>query len=266
MIRIVFWVCAGWMLFPALAAKPTLNFYTEISPPGNYLDESGILVGSSVEMIEELNRIASYRVKSHVYPWTRAYQKVLKTPNSAIFSISRTPEREDSFHWVGPLLRVKWVLYKHRESNISISNLEEAKQLTSIAATRNDAKADYLLSLGFKNLDLSEDNIGRMRKLYANHNDVILTSNLGVERLAELALQDPKQLEVALEVKASDIYLAFNKQTEQQIVDEYAQAFEALQGSPIYYEILVKWYGEKATHDIYQSIGLSLAFTERHYH
>ncbi|MBE0364692.1 polar amino acid transport system substrate-binding protein [Pseudoalteromonas ulvae UL12] len=266
MIKLVFWMCIGWLFFPAHATKPTLNFYTEISPPGNYLDESGILVGSSVEMIEELNRIASYRVKSHVFPWTRAYQKVLKRPNSAIFSISRTPQREDLFHWVGPLLRVKWVLYKHRDSQIEIANLDDAKQLTSIAATRNDAKADYLLSLGFKNLDLSEDNIGRMRKLYANHNDVILTSNLGVERLAELALQDPEHLEIALEVKSSDIYLAFNKETDQQIIDDYKRAFEVLQKSPIYYEILVKWYGEKATHEIFQSIGLKWAFTERTYH
>ncbi|AXT31805.1 amino acid ABC transporter substrate-binding protein [Pseudoalteromonas tunicata] len=248
---IVLSLCFSCVTF---AQKPSLNFYTEISPPGNYLDESGILVGSSVEMIEELNRLAGYRVKTKVMPWTRAFNTVLKTPNTALFSTSRTSEREQQFHWIGPLLRVKWVLYKHYSSALKINSLEDAKQIHSIAATRNDAKANYLLSLGFNNLDLSEDNVARMRKLYANHNDVILTTNLGVQRLAELAFLDPNELEPALEIKANDIYLAFTKDTDTEIIEAYQKAYRQLFQSAVYYEIIVKWYGEKPAQEIIKSL------------
>lgn len=254
MVRIFCALIGLYFSCSTFAQKPTLNFYTEVSPPGNYLNESGILVGSSVEMIEELNRLAGYRVKSHVVPWTRAINTVLNTPDTALYSTSRTTEREDQFHWIGPLLRVKWVLYKHRRSSLKIATLEEAKKLGSIAATRNDAKANYLLSLGFNNLDLSEDNFGRIRKLYANHNDVILTTNLGIQRLAELALLDPKELEPAFEIKSNSLYLAFSKQTDPQIIEAYQQAFEQLSRSLVYYEILVKWYGEKPAQDIINSL------------
>lgn len=226
----------------ALAAVP-LQFYTEVSPPGNYLDANGELVGSSVDMVDALNRLTGYEVDYHVVPWTRGLDIVSNTANTALFSTSKTKNRQAMFHWIGPLLQVQWVLYKHRDAAITINSLAEAKNLRAIGANKNDAKSDYLLDQGFTNLDLSEDIMVKMRRLFAGKTDLILSSNLGIYEYARLAKVDPTQLVPAWQLKQVDIYLAFSLGTDQKIISAYQQAYRKLRASSEFYQINERWFG-----------------------
>mgnify|MGYP002712677078 FL=1 len=41
------------------------------------------------------------------FPWSRLQQLAEKTPGFAVFSLSRTPEREPKYKWVGPLSEIQ---------------------------------------------------------------------------------------------------------------------------------------------------------------
>ena len=77
---------------------------TEDYPPFNMQGEGGKIVGLSTEVVEELFKRAGVEYKLTLMPWKRAYEDTLGTPNTALYSTTRTPEREALFKWVGPLV------------------------------------------------------------------------------------------------------------------------------------------------------------------
>ncbi|BBQ54171.1 hypothetical protein WP2S18C03_32520 [Aeromonas veronii] len=84
----------------AAQAAP-LNVMTEDYPPFNMQGEGGKIVGLSTEVVEELFKRAGVEYKITLMPWKRAYEDTLSTPNTALYSTTRTPERETLFKWVG---------------------------------------------------------------------------------------------------------------------------------------------------------------------
>jgi polar amino acid transport system substrate-binding protein len=82
---------------------PQVTFYTESYPPANYM-ENDKLVGISVESLKLMwANLGMSEQNVFLVPWARGYRNVLKTPNSALFTMSRTYAREHLFKWVGPL-------------------------------------------------------------------------------------------------------------------------------------------------------------------
>ncbi|MFH0966704.1 MAG: hypothetical protein V1862_03350 [Methanobacteriota archaeon] len=58
-------------------------------------------------------------------PWNEAYKKAITDPNTAIFAIAKTPDRENLFQWVGPVLLYNISLYSKRSKNITITSNDE---------------------------------------------------------------------------------------------------------------------------------------------
>ena len=54
-------------------------------------------------VIEILSRLGGEQTEIQILPWTRAYRYLTQGPNTMIFSVGRTSDREDLFHWVGPV-------------------------------------------------------------------------------------------------------------------------------------------------------------------
>lgn len=69
---------------------------TENLPPYNY--KEGIAVkGVATEVVQALLKEVGLQADIHVLSWVRAYLKALEQPNVLIFSLVRTPEREEHF-------------------------------------------------------------------------------------------------------------------------------------------------------------------------
>jgi polar amino acid transport system substrate-binding protein len=60
-------------------------------------------------------------------PWARAYKQIINKPNKILFSMTRTPQREYLFKWVGPIANNSFVFYARSDSKITINSLEDAK-------------------------------------------------------------------------------------------------------------------------------------------
>ena len=83
------------------ANSEEIKVVTEHFPPYQIAEEGKPVRGVNVEFIKALLNEVNVDTDINVYPWARAYSMALTYPNVLIFSISRVPEREHLFHWIG---------------------------------------------------------------------------------------------------------------------------------------------------------------------
>ncbi len=95
-----------------------VNVVTEDAYPFQYIKNNKI-VGPTTDLVKKLLTEAHVDYEINMYPWARAYNLALSKPNTIIYSIARTKEREDKFLWIGSLMQLKYALYGLE--NITIS-------------------------------------------------------------------------------------------------------------------------------------------------
>ncbi|MQA18826.1 transporter substrate-binding domain-containing protein [Rugamonas sp. FT103W] len=117
--------------FAARASEP-LVLYTEEYPPFNWTDRTtGSATGLSTDIVVELMRRADTLASvPMLMPWARAMALTSKNTNTCLFSMARTPERETSFAWIGPVGRNEWVMYARAEDHIRLTSLADARPYT----------------------------------------------------------------------------------------------------------------------------------------
>lgn len=132
---------------PVVAALARYDFLTEENAPLNYLDSSGKLSGISVALMDRLlEQIGSDRNRAdfQVLSWARAYQSATTKRRQVLFAVSRTPEREELFHWVGPIYRANVVLLGRKGAQ---TNTDLRRLAGKICAVREDVGHQQLRRL-----------------------------------------------------------------------------------------------------------------------
>ncbi len=103
------------LLLPAVIGARDLAIISENNPPFNFI-KHGTLTGSSMEIVREtlcrMNRTDTIQILT----WAWGFNLALSRPNVALFSTACTNQRENLFHWVGPLYRVRFGFYAKKES------------------------------------------------------------------------------------------------------------------------------------------------------
>lgn len=87
---------------PALAASAAMRLATTDLPP-YAIEGGGERPGAIVELVRELGRRAGMPANVEFVPWKRAVFMAGSMPRAAVFPLTRTPEREQSFRWLVPL-------------------------------------------------------------------------------------------------------------------------------------------------------------------
>ncbi|MCL9780628.1 ABC transporter substrate-binding protein [Vibrio sp. S4M6] len=213
-------------LSPTSFAQSHLNIMTEDWPPLNYR-EGKVAVGPAVELVEQAQKILKQNSKIAILPWKRAYQEVLNTKNTMLFSMSRTKERENLFKWVGPIAAKKYAFFAKAGSNIKLSNIESAKAYR-IGVQNGGVTEEYIKSQNFTKVDpilKTKQNLdkllnGRINLWYEGSSTVYDT--LKKEGLPENTVEE------VLVAKTQHLYMAFNKETLQKEIDQWQQALLTL--------------------------------------
>jgi polar amino acid transport system substrate-binding protein len=217
-----------------------LTVISEDNPPFNFIKE-GVFTGSSTEVVREIMRRLDLRAKIQVLTWARAYQLALNQPNVVLFSTARTAERENLFHWVGPIYRVRFGFYARRGVGPYLTCLADAKKVTAIATYKDDVREQLLKTLGFTNLDSSKSPASNLKKLLAGRVDLWLYSNLGVPSVARQIGIDPAEVELVLPFKDINVYIAVSKGTPRVVVDQWQAALDAMKREGRFEEISKQW-------------------------
>ena len=168
--------------------------------------------------------------------------------NVLLYSVTRKPERETLFKWVGPIAQNRKYLFRLKaRTDIQVSSLEDAKAYV-VGAVRDSSMAEQLLGMGFasgKNLDLVSDKTLNTRRMYASRIDLIANTKLGMKQQMRSLGYEGNRVVIAIALPDSaDYYLAFNTQTPDYIVEQFQTALETLKSNGEY-DRLVSEFLEK---------------------
>jgi polar amino acid transport system substrate-binding protein len=97
---------------------------TQFAP--NYFLQDGQWTGLDVQLAEAVIREAGYVPEYHELPWSRALAYMQSGQVDMMMNLSRTPDREEFMHFIGPERISKRVLVVRRENlNLPISSLDD---------------------------------------------------------------------------------------------------------------------------------------------
>jgi polar amino acid transport system substrate-binding protein len=242
------------LLFAALAclslravAGDTLQIVTEELPPYN-MTQDGRLTGMSTEVVQAVLEEIGLQASIQSMPWARAYDIALNAENVLIYSITRTAQRENLFKWVGVVAPMHWYLYARPESQISLNNLDQARQY-QIATVKDDAGEQYLKAKGFtvgKNLQSNNKYQYNYEKLKLGRVDLWISIELNALYLIRQAGEDPATMVVPV-LSLPDLgaggglKMAFSLQTPDAVVERFRQGLQAIRSNGTYDAIARKW-------------------------
>ncbi len=222
----------GGLLFSMLcltqiAHADTIVVVTEDNYPLSY-EENGQVVGQATELVKETLDGAGLAYTIGMYPWARAYGMARTEPYVLIYSMARTPEREEQFKWVGAVAPRIYVLYKLRSrEDIAITTLEEAKAYR-IGVVKDDVRHKYLVAEGVSVEEVTNDT-QNMMKLRSGRIDLFPISPKKLEGLCETENVDCASFAPAMELDfRPDLYMAFSNATPDDIVERARAAYETL--------------------------------------
>lgn len=193
-----------------------LEIWSEENPPYNYTEEiSDEFVGIATDILKlALTREnIEFRIKS--VPWNRALDQVSARPQNCVYVTNRTPQREDKFLWVGPIVTGGFAFFVMQDSPITAQTLDELRA-AKIGAQANSGFAEFLRSQGISpHVESTEfNNLPLM--LAAGRFDVLADGRHAGAYRAKKAKVRLRRLFV---VKETELYLACNLSTQTNLMD-----------------------------------------------
>ena len=228
---LIFVIIAGILLITACSSPVQTNklrVMTEEYPPFNYTDAQGNLVGSSTGTVKSIISKLGENITIEVLPWAKAYETLLVDPNTSLYSMARTPERENLFMWVGPIGSYENWLYAKKGSTTRVSSLDDAKTVKGIAVVKDEAGQQKLAQEGFINFIYADSTADGLKKLVAGQADLWLGTGADVDLVANKAGVDPAAIEAAVFVHKVDLYIGLNKNTPYATVQAWQKALDSL--------------------------------------
>ncbi len=207
--------------FVPAAAWSGWTFLTEELPPFNFAGP-GQVDGIAADLLLEMMQRAGYRVERsdiHLMPWPRAYNTVLKTPDTVLFSAARTRQRENLFQWVGPIMDLTIGLTARRDRRIRIETIDDARRYT-IGTIRDGAPEQLVVKAGIpeESLDRIADPELNIKKLAHGRID-LFAFNIPTTRYLMVRMGfDPDDYEVVYVLKEARLYYAFNRDTDDAVI------------------------------------------------
>jgi len=131
-------------------------------------------------------------------------------------------------------------LYARKDSAIKISSLVQAKTVPRIGTYYKDAKEQYLLANGFRNLVSTNKNLSNIRHLMNGSIDLWASSDFNMPYLAKQAGINPDRLKLVFPFKRVQNYIAFSIQSPDYLVSRWQQMLDELKQDGTYDHLCTK--------------------------
>ncbi|MET1079615.1 MAG: ABC transporter substrate-binding protein [Pseudomonas sp.] len=223
-----------------LPASYKVVLLTENFPPfnmavddKNFARDDGI-DGISADVVREMFKRAGIDYSLTLrFPWDRLYRLTQEKPNYGLFSTTRTPERESSFKWVGPLGKTSWVLVAAPGSSLTVKDLTEASKY-KIGAYKNNAVTQSLEGKGVPLVTVLRDQ-ENIRKLAKGQIDLWATDDPAGRYMARQ--EGVSGLRIVLNLNDAELYLALNKETPDEVIQRLQKALDQMRSEGFIDEI-----------------------------
>jgi ABC-type amino acid transport substrate-binding protein len=199
----------------------SLRIMTEEFPPFTYSQDGGA-AGEAVDVLIKASEAVGQPITGKdvsVVAWARGYQTLLEEPNSMLFSTYRTEEREDLFKWAGPIAQTRIVVWAKKSSGIEqIVDITQVKE--KIIVIRDTADDQLIVSAG------GPDNMiqriakpeSAAKQMDSGRAKMWAFSEVSGKDVLESVGGGAENYEVVYVLDAKDLYFAFNKDTDDELV------------------------------------------------
>lgn len=151
------------LLVGAKSPAQALQFLTEEFPPYNYTRGSEI-IGSATAVVRALAASLGEPIAIQVLPWHRALEETAHGPSKMLFVGARTPDRENRFKWIGPILKTDMILLgQHGPALPFLKTLDTANILVQAEGPCHER----LQELRARNIETAMDELANARKFLA---------------------------------------------------------------------------------------------------
>lgn len=207
-----------------LACAGSLLIATEHFPPYQ-IERDQQVTGFVADKVIAMLRQANLPYRLRAYPWQRAYNTVLATPESCLFSVTRTPEREALFQWIGPLTHSEWTLYALRGRFIPFYRLDDVRHLR-IGTYYGDVRDSYLRQHNMK-VDAAPQDRDNIDKLLQHRIDLWASDRFTANGLLLQRRLDTR-IQPVLAFNRVNLYLACNRKLDAGVVQQLREALTML--------------------------------------
>ncbi|PKP05608.1 MAG: hypothetical protein CVU10_09645 [Bacteroidetes bacterium HGW-Bacteroidetes-5] len=226
----------------SLDSPGVLQVYTEQYPPLTFRNINGEITGFGTDVALEIMKRTGSLEHIKLSNWSNGYELALNNPNVCLFTMDRTPLRQNLFQWVGPIGTNTTWFYTKAGSGITITSIDNAKTLTSIGTVTSWFSDQHLRSLGFNNLVSDSDPKVMAKKLMDGEIKAFVCSGVTFgDILKEIGYQYSSVVP-AFSLMSSDYFIAFSKNTPESVVSKWQTALESAKQDGTYNAIYSKWF------------------------
>jgi len=217
-----------------------IQIFTEDYPPLSFIKD-GKITGYGTEVVREILQRLDIPDNIRLSSWENGYNLCLSSPSFILYTMKRTPLRDDLFQWVGPIGSNHTIFYAKKGSNIKINSMEDAKKVGKIATCSAWFSEQDLKNEGFTNLVSSPDPKGNVRQLVEGEVDLSIFTDITIPEIANQAGYTIDDLEPVYTVSSGDFFIAISKDTDQNIVKQWQDALLELYKDGILKKLYEKW-------------------------
>lgn len=226
-----------------LYANSVYKVMTEEFHPFGYYQENGHLTGVAVEITRLLFEEVGHPDNIQVLPWARAIQNINHKNNHVLFAMARTAEREEKYHWVGPILSDNIYLFQKSDNPIFYQQINQAKEAGFIAVTREFPEQTFLEDLSFSNLVLTHNPKQSVKMLMTNRVPLMAAGAAVMHELVISSGYKPENFKrTGIRLFSTDLYIAFSKNIPEQEVQRWQAGLDKLMKQENYQEILTRYH------------------------
>jgi polar amino acid transport system substrate-binding protein len=219
-----------------------IDIMTENYPPFNYQNRDNKIVGITTDIVREILKDIKSKDKIIMMPWARGYKYIINKPNKILFSMTRTPQREYLFKWVGPIISNSWVFYARADSKIKLKSLDDAKSPRyKIGTYMDDALEVYLKQNNFYNIHSVPQDMLNLKKLIRGRINLWATGQeQALFKMKRLGI-NPNKITEVFKIKKAHLYIAFSRTTPDSVINLWQSILNKMKKDGRYKKIVDKY-------------------------
>lgn len=246
-----------WLVFLNGACAYELEVLTHSLQGQVYKNDDGDLFGKkhagkrvfNLEVVKLMMQSLDYKnhAKIKEMPFKRAFKLVQVGESYALFNVSRTPDREEKFKWVGPLQTEVDYFYEMKKNPTGIRTLEDAKKVELICVLNGGVHQETLKNNGFENLFPSTSYETCFKMLATYRVALTPSAESTLDKKSKVAGLDPDSVhQTPVIVLKSQGFIAISTSVPDWVVDKWQSTLDSMKSSGEYQRLYTEYFLSKA--------------------
>ena len=173
-----------------------------------------------------------------LHPLPVAWRMLIDKPSRFILSglavagliarLTRTPEREAQYQWVGPIARGYTRFYTYKDAGLRVTSLDDVRQLGTLAVPKQWYSYELLREQKLDNLYGVPTPQDMLRMFRHGRVKLLLANTLTLDGMLAEQGMNAGQLQAQFDLMTNGSYIAFSLQTDAERVAQWQQALQQM--------------------------------------